>query len=81
MYINLKTRSYYSMSISSISIDDIIVENTDGEPGMYLSKYGVFVFSVTLGGNVLLIDTAGLRKKGKMVRLIFHCVLFHLVDM
>ena len=43
--------------VSLLSIDDIIVENTDGEPGMYLSKYGVFVFSVTLGGNVLLIDT------------------------
>ena len=35
----------------------MIEENTYAEPGKYLSDYGVFVFAVTVGGNVLCIDT------------------------
>ena len=40
-----------------INIDAIIDENTCGEPGMHLAKYGVFTIGVTVGGNVVCIDT------------------------
>lgn len=40
-----------------LNIDAIIDENTCGEPGMHLAKYGVFTIGVTVGGNVVCIDT------------------------
>lgn len=40
-----------------LNIDSIIDENTCGEPGMHLAKYGVFTIGVTVGGNVVCIDT------------------------
>lgn len=43
--------------LSLLDIDSIIEENTYGEPGKYLAKYGVFTFGVTVGGNVVCIDT------------------------
>ena len=40
-----------------LNIDAIIDENACGEPGMHLAKYGVFTIGVTVGGNVVCIDT------------------------
>ena len=42
--------------VSLLGIDRILLENTSGEPGKYLAKFGVFVFAVTVGGNVLCIE-------------------------
>ena len=43
--------------LSLLGIDHILMENISGEPGKYLAGYGVYVFAVTVGGNVLCIDT------------------------
>ena len=43
--------------VQLIDIDNIIEENTNAEPGKFLSKFGVFVFALTVGGNVLCINT------------------------
>ena len=43
--------------VQLLDIDNIIMENTYGEPGKYLAQYGVYVFALTAGGNVLCIDT------------------------
>lgn len=40
-----------------LGIDSMIDENTCGEPGMHLAKYGVVTIGVTVGGNVVCIDT------------------------
>ncbi len=40
-----------------LNIDGIVDENTCGEPGMHLAKYGVITIGVTVGGNVVCIDT------------------------
>ena len=47
------TKSYVRL----LGIDTIIEENTRGEPGKYLAEYGVYVFAVTVGGNVICVDT------------------------
>lgn len=47
------TESYVQL----LGIDNIILENTNAAPGQYLAEYGVFVFGLTAGGNVLCIDT------------------------
>ncbi|MBE6753444.1 MAG: hypothetical protein E7559_03700 [Ruminococcaceae bacterium] len=51
------TESYVRL----VDIDTIIAENTVGEPGKYLAQYGVFVFALTVGGNVICIDTNDIR--------------------
>lgn len=43
--------------VQLIDIDKIILENTVSEPGKYLAEFGVFVFAVTVGGNLVCIDT------------------------
>ncbi len=43
--------------VQLLGIDNIIEENTNAEPGKYLAEYGVYVFALTVGGNVLCIDT------------------------
>ena len=43
--------------VSLLGIDRIILENTRGEPWKFLAEYGVFVFAITVGGNVLCVDT------------------------
>lgn len=43
--------------VKLIGIDNIIIENTKSEPGKYLAQFGVFVIAVTVGGNVICIDT------------------------
>ena len=43
--------------LNLLDIDGIIEENTCGEPGMHLAKYGVYTIGVTVGGNVVCIDT------------------------
>ncbi|MDO5406326.1 MAG: hypothetical protein Q4F28_03215 [Eubacteriales bacterium] len=43
--------------VQLIDIDKIIIENTIGEPGKFMAEYGVYVFALTVGGNVLCIDT------------------------
>lgn len=40
-----------------LDIDDVIMENTSGEPGRFMAEYGVYTFAVTVGGNVICIDT------------------------
>lgn len=52
----------YNMPMSKsyvqlLDIDNMISENTNAEPGKYLAEHGVFVFALTVGGNVLCIDT------------------------
>jgi len=47
-----------------LGIDAIMLENTNGEPGKYLAEYGVYVFAVTVGGNVLCIDTNDYTEDG-----------------
>lgn len=42
--------------VSLCSIENIATENTKGEPGIYLSKIGLIVFAVTVGGNPICID-------------------------
>lgn len=43
--------------VKLLDIDNIIMENTYGEPGKYLAEYGVYVFALTVGGGVICIDT------------------------
>lgn len=43
--------------VKLLDIDNIIMENTVAEPGRYLAEYGVYVFALTVGGNVLCIDS------------------------
>ncbi len=43
--------------VQLLGIDSMINENTNSEPGKYLSEYGVVVFALTVGGNLLCIDT------------------------
>ncbi len=43
--------------LNLLNIDGIVDENTCGEPGMHLAKYGVITIGVTVGGNVVCIDT------------------------
>ncbi len=43
--------------LSLLNIDGIVEENTCAEPGMHLAKYGVITIGVTVGGNVVCIDT------------------------
>lgn len=47
--------------VSLLDIDNIIIENTCGEPGKYLAEYGVYVFALTVGGGVICIDTNSVR--------------------
>ena len=51
----------YNMPMSKsyvqlLDIENMIMENTKAEPGKYLADHNVFVFAVTVGGNVLCID-------------------------
>ena len=43
--------------VKLLGIDSIIDENTIVEPGKYLSQFGVLVFALTVGGDLLCIDT------------------------
>ena len=52
--LNLPMMSCYT---SLCDIKHIIEENTELAPGAYLSKLGIFVFAVTIGGNSVCIDT------------------------
>lgn len=56
--------------VTLIDIQHMIDENMYGEPGKYLAEYGVFVFGVTIGGNVLCIDTNDIQSGGPGVRII-----------
>ena len=47
--------------VQLIDINRIIEENTNGEPGKCLAEYGVYVFALTVGGNVLCIDTNDIK--------------------
>lgn len=42
-------------------------ENTCAEPGMHLAKYGVITIGVTVGGNVVCIDTNGVNTDPKVL--------------
>lgn len=48
--------------LSLCDIDRIIEENTSGEPGIHLSNHNIFVFAVTVGGDVVCIDKNDMRK-------------------
>lgn len=43
--------------VQLLGIDRILLENTAAEPGKYLAENGVYVFALTVGGNLLCIDT------------------------
>lgn len=42
--------------VNLLSVDDIVSENTDGEPGKYLAEYGVYTIATTVGGNIICLD-------------------------
>ncbi|MEE1125378.1 MAG: hypothetical protein U0L18_05510 [Acutalibacteraceae bacterium] len=48
--------------LSLCDIERMIEENTAGEPGIYLANHNIFVFAVTVGGNVVCIDKNDMRK-------------------
>lgn len=52
-----------------LNIEGIVEENTCGEPGMHLAKYGVITIGVTVGGNVVCIDTNDVSDAGPKVLL------------
>lgn len=56
--------------LSLCDIDRIIEENTSGEPGRYLCDYNIFVFAVTVGGDVVCIDKNDMRNGNPSVLLI-----------
>lgn len=43
--------------VQLLGIDSIIDENTIAEPGKYLAQFRVYPFALTVGGNLLCIDT------------------------
>jgi len=43
--------------VNLLDIEAIFREKEDHEPGCYLAEYGVFVIAVTVGGNVVCLDT------------------------
>ena len=47
--------------VKLLDIDNMLLENTNAEPGKYLAEYGCFVFALTVGGNVLCIDTNNVK--------------------
>ena len=55
--------------LSLLNIDGIVEENTCAEPGMHLAKYGVITIGVTVGGNVVCIDTNDVSDLGPKVLL------------
>lgn len=61
---NVKMTDSY---VGLMNIEHMIVENTYGEPGKYLSKIGLFVFAMTVGGNPLCIDTVAAYDKDAAV--------------
>lgn len=55
--------------LNLLNIEGIVDENTCGEPGMHLAKYGVITIGVTVGGNVVCIDTNDVSDAGPKVLL------------
>lgn len=55
--------------LNLLNIEGIVEENTCGEPGMHLAKYGVITIGVTVGGNVVCIDTNDVSEAGPKVLL------------
>lgn len=51
---NVKMTDSY---VSLLDIEHILIENTDAEPGKFLSKLGLIVFATTIGGNPVCIDS------------------------
>ena len=55
-----------------LGIDSIIEENKNICPGIYLSKYGVYVFATTAGGHGLCIDTNDVKNGDASVLIADH---------
>lgn len=55
-----------------LDIESIIEENMDLAPGAYLSKLGIYVFAVTIGGNVICIDVNDMKEGDPVVLIIDH---------
>lgn len=55
-----------------LDIQSIIEENRDLAPGAYLSKLGIYVFAVTIGGNVICIDVNDMKEGDPVVLIIDH---------
>ena len=55
--------------LSLLNIDGIVKENICAEPGMHLAKYGVITIGVTVGGNVVCIDTNDVSEAGSKILL------------
>ena len=53
--------------LNLLNVDGIVDENTCAEPGMHLAKYGVITIGVTVGGNVVCIDTNGVNTDPKVL--------------
>lgn len=55
-----------------LNVDGILEENTDLAPGTYLSKLGIYVFAVTIGGNVICIDINDMENGDPVVLIVDH---------
>ncbi len=68
--------SFLNSNITLIGIDDVLSENTELAPGVVLSELGIFVFAVTVGGNVVCIDTNENTDGDPAVLLIDHSFIY-----
>lgn len=59
-----------------LDIESIIEENMDLAPGAYLSKLGIYVFAVTIGGNVICIDVNDMKEGDPVVLIIDHTFFY-----
>ncbi len=72
--------SNYKSYSTLLNIDRIIEENTELVPGVFLSKIGIFVFAVTIGGNAVCIDTNDTKDGDPVVLIIDHSLLYFDAD-
>ena len=72
--------SNYKSYSTLLDIDGIIEENTELVPGVFLSKIGIFVFAVTIGGDAVCIDTNDTKDGDPVVLIIDHSLLYFDAD-
>lgn len=77
-YANLQPYNLSMMNCyaSLCDIQHIIEENIELAPGAYLSKLGIFVFGVTIGGNSVCIDTNNMQNGDPCVLIIDQSFLY-----
>ena len=70
----------YKSYSTLLNIDRIIEENTELVPGAILSKIGIFVFAVTIGGDAVCIDTNDMKDGDPVVLIIDHSLFYFDTD-